>query len=236
MRPESRKIIHIGINFVFTPPPVIDHSKSLDFQKNLIACGIEFSGANLDKQKIDIICKDPEPLQITVNVAAPQVGQLVLIANQPGHSLEYFNKKAEAVVKAFHQTWPEPKSVITRDATIRNLFETESPHSFQELWEKRLGQPANFLQHFGRPVLGGGLRLVMAELPTEPDPLRIEIKYESFLMDLKKFFIETQFVWPKPGIPNVSFDPENRLNQLDEFIKNNVVSFIMEPNHGPTKQ
>lgn len=228
MRPESRKIIHIGVNFVFTPPPIVEASKSLDFQKALVAHRVEFSSMNHEKQKIDIICKDPEPLQITVNIIGPQVGQLLIIANQPAHSLDYFNKKAEAVVKAFHEAWPEQKQIISRDATLRNLFETKSDHAFQELWETRLHQPASFIQYFSRPVLGGGLRLVMAELPTEADPLRIEVKIESFLMDPKKFYVETQFTWPKPGLPNESFDPEKRLHQLDEFITEKVVSFITE--------
>lgn len=227
MRPDSRKLIHIGINFVVTPPPIIDTQKNVDFQNALISSGISLANAAYQKQKIEVLCQEPEPLHVAVNLIGPPVGQLLIAAPQPAHSLDFFIKNAKAVIKAYEQTWQGQKQIISRDATIRSLFEATSEHAFDELWQKRLGQSPSSLEILGKPVLGGGLRFVMPPKPDESEPLVVEVKIESFLTDVRKLFVETQFVWPKPTGPQVSFDPETRLLQLDRYIDKNVVPFIM---------
>src|SRR3972149_4808292 len=230
MKPQSRHIIHIGVNFVISPPPLIDlRSSYLDFQKNLITNGIEFSNAMCQERTIQVVRNGPSPLQITVAALTPQIGQLVIVAPHPERPVSYFTKEASAIVEAFNQTWPaQPKQIISCDATVRDLYETTSEHAFKELWESRLGQSLDSLGAFGRPILGGGLRFVMPSLPNEPEPAQIEVKIESFLEDVKKIFIETQFTWPQPATPNAPLDPERRLNQVNEYIEREVMRFVMQ--------
>lgn len=229
MKPQSRHIIHTGINFVMSPPPIIDlRSSYLDFQKNLIACGVEFTTSVCREGRIELVRQVPGPLQITVIASAPQVGQLVVVAPHPKRPLDLFVKEAIAIVEAFNATWPvQLRQVISCDATIRSLYETTSEHAFKELWETRLCQPLDSLATFGRPILGGGLRFVMPPQPTDLEPVQIEVKIESFLEDVKKIFVETQFVWPQPAAPGAPLDPEKRLLQVNEYIENQVLAFIM---------
>jgi len=55
----------------------------------------------------------------------------------------------------------------------------------------------------------------------------IEVKIESFLNDIRKIFLETQFTWNRPQPPGSPLDPGKRLEALDDFIQNEVVRFVM---------
>jgi hypothetical protein len=219
----------MGVNFVISPPPLIDLRGSyLDFQKNLIASGVEFTNSVYQERTIQVMRNGSSPLQITVGVLSPQIGQLVIVAPHPERPVSLFIKEASAIVEAFNQTWSaQPKQIISCDATIRDLYEATSDHAFIELWESRLSQNLDSLGAFGRPILGGGLRFVMPPLPNESEPTQIEVKIESFLQDPKKIFIETQFAWPQPASPDTPLDPERRLNQVNEYIESEVKRFVM---------
>lgn len=139
--------------------------------------------------------------------------------------MEYFIQEAEQVIEAFEETWPVPqRQIIRRDVSLKCLYETTGDHAFQELWEERLGQSQDSLSAFGRPVLGGGLRFVMPPQPS--DPAQVEVKIESYLIDTRKMYVETQFVWSKPMPPGASFDPRDRLTEVDAYITDQVHSFI----------
>ena len=230
MKPQSRDIIHMGVNFVISPPPIINRQNYLGFQQALVSHGIEFANAAYKEPKIEVAREAPAPLQIMVGVLVPQpLGQLVIVAPLPARDLEYFIKETEAVVGAFDATWPvQQKQIISCDATLRDLYETTSEHAFKELWETRLGQSPNSLAAFGRPVWGGGLRFVMPPQPNDPKPVQIEVKIESFLRDTKKIFVETQFTWPQSMPPGEPFDPGARLRQVDKYIEDQVLAFISE--------
>jgi hypothetical protein len=227
MRTEG-KDIHYGVNFVFAPQPVLDKNKFLDLQKALMDCGVEYSKANIQNDGTMHLTKESGPFDITIKKAGPQVAQFLFLATQPGFSLDLFIKNAEATAKAIGRVWPGARQIIARDATMRTLFETTSEHAFKELWESRLQQRIESLSLLGRPVLGGGLRFVMPPVQGEPDPVVIEVKIESFLQDSKKIFVETQMNWPQPTPPTVSFDPNQRLTQLRDYVQNSVVPFIQE--------
>lgn len=98
----------------------------------------------------------------------------------------------------------------------------------ERLWENSLHQAQDSLKYFGRPVLGGGLRFVMPPKPDEPDPVTTEVKIESFLQDTKSFFIEVQLLWPKPSAGPVPLDPGRRVRDLDAYIENSVIPFILD--------
>jgi len=228
MKPQSRYIIHIGINFVMSPSPNITPQSSLAFQQAILSNGLEFVSVTTLENQIVLSRESPTPLQITVNGLNPQVGQFLVAASQPKRSLDLFAQEAEAAVKAFLDTWPvQNRQMLKSDATIRELHETTSEHAFQELWENLLKQPSSMLKSFERPILGGGLRFVMAPLPDEQDPAQIEVKIESFLGDTSKIFVETQFNWIQPTAPGMPFNVRERLSQVNAYIEKQVESFIL---------
>lgn len=229
MNPNSRQTIHIGMNFNFLPMVTIDRRSYIDFQNALLEEGIEISNTTL-QEKHEITLRRDMPSHLEVKIIAlgpPAVGQLLIIAPHPSCDVELFIQEAEAVIRAFDTTWQEKNRHLMRsDATIRSLFETDAEHAFKELWETRLQQTEQSLAIFGRPVLGGGLRFVMPPKVDDTIPVQIEVKIESFLLDTKKIFVETQFIWPFPNPSDQSFDPKTRLHQVDNFIKEKVLSFI----------
>jgi hypothetical protein len=150
-----------------------------------------------------------------------------MVAPRQGTDLDLFKKEAEAIVQAFETTWPtKNRQIISVDAAFRDLYETSGEHAFKELWETRLGQTADALAILGHPIAGGGLRLVMPPHPEQSEPLEIELRIESFLQDTKKIWIETQFRWPQPMPPGAPLDPARRLKQVNDYVDNEVLSFI----------
>jgi hypothetical protein len=165
---------------------------------------------------------------MTVNVLPPQLGQLLVVAPKPQRSLSSFVQEVEAAVDAFRKTWPaQSRQVVGCDVTVRKLIEATRAHAFQELWEDLLGQSAQSLSVFGRPVLGGGLRFVMPPVAQDgQEPKQIEVKVESYLRATNKLFVETQFAWPQPAPPGVPFEPGKRLFAVNEFIDDHVLGFL----------
>jgi hypothetical protein len=218
----------MGINFVFSPMPVLNRPNQVRFQGALLEAGVEFSKVEFPNEYEMIIAREgPSPLHIRVATVQPAFGQLMVLMPSPGSTIDMFSKETEAVIKAYGQTWPSPKQVLHSDATFRDLFEATQTHAFQELWEKRLDQQQETLNVLDRKVLGGGLRLVMPPQPEDAVPMQIEIKIESSLQDSHKFFIETSFTWPQPMEPGISLDPKNKLEQVDKYIENNVLAFAL---------
>ena len=227
MKPQSQRIIHVGINFLSYPSPVISPHTSLAFQGKILSHGLEFSNITQLENKIQVIRDIPTPLHLTVATLDPSIGQLVIVAPNPKRPLDNFINEAEASVEAFLETWPaQNRQIIKVDATIRELNQTTGEHAFQELWENLLKQPADALKAFRRPVRGGGLRFVLMPAPEEPDPAAIEVKIESYLHDSSMIFVEAQFVWPNPSPPGTPFNIRDRLIHMNQYIQDQVHSFI----------
>jgi hypothetical protein len=230
MKPNSRVVVFSGINFVTVPAPVISRQTFLAFQKSILDNGLEFVRTESPKDSIVLMRDTPYPLQVTVNLLQGQVGQLLIIAPQPKSSQEIFIQESEAAIHAYEEVWQAPnRQIIKADATIRNLYETTSPHAFKELWENRLGQQAKSLAAFGRPIRGGGLRFVMDPIP-EDMPVSIEVKIESLLSDTSKILVETQFIWPMPTNPGTPFNVRERLTFIGSYIEKQVNDFLTGEN------
>lgn len=227
MIPDSREIIHMGINYVISPAPVINKRIQLDFQNSLLDQGIDFARVAINEQEILVAREAPTSLEIKViAVPAAPVGQLLVVAPFPNRDLSMFAEEVKAITNAFDSTWPaKNRQIISSDATLRDLYETSGEHAFQELWEIRLGQSSDALNMLGRPVLGGGLRFVMPPQPDDLEPIGIEVKIESFLRDTRKIFVETQFTW-QPMPAGAVFDPVKRLNQINQYVEEKVIPFI----------
>lgn len=227
MKPRSRRIIHLGINFITIPAPIITTQSLLAFQQAIISSGLDFVRMEHPENRIILTREVPSSLQISVSTLEPQSGQVLIVAPNPKAPMEVFIQEAEAALSAFEAVWPaQNRQIIKSDATIRQLHETTSEHAFQELWERRLGQPSQALAAFGRPIRGGGLRFVMDPLPDEQEPVLVEVKIESYLRDTTKMFVETQFGWLKPTEPGASFTVRERLTRMDEFIADRVQTFL----------
>jgi len=234
MRPDSRQIIHMGINYVILPMPMVDQEHNLKFQSSLIAKGVDFTNLALEESQIRIWRNPPLPLEIRVSAQTSQpqpFGQILVIAPNPNRPLENFISEVVAVLEAFNQTWlPQNRRILSCDVTLRCLYQSTSEHAFRELWEERLCQPPDSLAKLERRVLGGGLRFVMPPQQGDTEPTQVEVRIESFLRDTKKIFIETQFTWPAPKPPGTDFAPATRLNQANEYVENQVHAFMMEDN------
>jgi hypothetical protein len=226
MKNGSRQIIHAGIHFVFAPPPVINKQLFLQFQQALIAHSLDITNTVYRDDVLTVVREQPVQLQIMV-VAPPKqpTGELLIISTGGSLHLESFIQETEFIIESFIDTWQQPnRQIISQDATIRDLYETEADHAFQEIWETRLNQPGDSLAVLGGLVLGGGLRFVIP--PQANNLAQIEVKIESFLRDTHKIFFETQFVWQQPMVPSTLFAPREKIEQVNDYATDKVVKFM----------
>ncbi len=228
MNPDTRQTIHVGINYVLAPTPVIDRESYLTFQKVLSLRGVDVSQTNFVEGSIQISRDAPTQFQIKV-AAVPNspVGHLLILAPGQWSGLKAIIKEIEAVVSAFDQTWGmHQRQIIASDASMRDLYETSAEHAFKELWETRLGQTEAALSQLGGAVLGGGLRFVIPNLGETPAHFNAEVKIESFLQDSSQIFVETQITWPTPLPPGSPLNPAEKLNQVNSYIETHLIPFI----------
>lgn len=234
MLPDTRRSLHNGINFLVVPAPLIDQPRILRFQQELSIQQIEFQRVERKGNNFLLASSDPQRLEVKIGMAAPQVGQLLIVLPHPNVGLEDFIETAEIICGVFRNVWPEPAGIISRDTTIRHLYQSDGNHGFKYLWETRLGQSNRSLANLGRPVLGGGLRLFMPpreaqahEPQIEP---QIEVKIESYLRDSQLLFVETQFSWPQPIPINDGLIPRALLEAVNQYATTEVINFILQRN------
>jgi hypothetical protein len=223
---DSQQTVHKAISFMFSSFAGFDKRASLKFQGALLERGVDFSSTQEGENTLTIIREKPARLEIHLNVPGPAIGNLLIAGPHGAHSGEMFEHEAEAVVLAFNDVWYDAnRQILSCEASVRDLFESSYEHAFRELWEFRLSQRDESLVILGRPVLGGGIRLVMPPLPGEERPCQIELKIESYLRDTKKIFVDTQFSWPT--VNSGPMDPPARLKIVDEYVENHVIPFIL---------
>lgn len=236
MNIDTRRTIHLGVNFILAPAPDVSSSRHLEFQGALAAEKVEFTKtARVGPQAVLVREEGPKRFQVQFgplpNQPAP-VGQLLMIATanaaspavEAGVSDKVFNTEASVVTDVFYKVWTERRQVVGRDATLRFLIDSGAQHALQYLWETRFSQQKGSLNVFGRPVLGGGLRFM---LPLTPEHEEIvEIKVESFLADPSKIFLETTLKWPKP-LTEEKMDPESMVSALNAYTDEHVIPFLM---------
>jgi len=228
---ESRQSVYFGVNYITASRWISDKKKLLDFQNALLENRLEFSDTKLGDLNFTLFRKEPSPLLVKVASLGPQVSNVIINAERPVHSLDLFAKEADVICSAYKQTWLDsPCQILRCDATIRHLYSC-ADHAFKYLWENRLEQKPQDFQYLGRPVSGGGLRLVMPPVKEDAEPVQIEIKIESFLRESGKMFIETLFVWPQPRVlqKDTKFDPELRLKRVEKYAISNVCDFVLRP-------
>ncbi|MHC4617434.1 MAG: hypothetical protein ACYTEQ_06740 [Planctomycetota bacterium] len=229
---ESRQSIYFEVTYVIAAEWPADTMQRLTFQKSLAERQLDFPQTTAGANSFTLLRTDPSPLQVKTASLGPRVSNLSIGSKKPAHTLDLFTKEADAVCDAYRQTWLKQQCQILQcNARIQHLYSCQG-HAFRYLWEQRLGQEPQDFRYLGkRPVLGGGLRLVMPPLKNDPEPAQIEIKIESFFPELGKIFIETFFVWPQPRLlkKDEKFDPELRLTRVEKYAVNEVCDFLLRP-------
>ncbi len=230
---ESRQSIYFGVGYVVASQWSPDPIKRLDFQKVLAEKQLDFPQTRVGTHDFTLIRTEQSPLQVKAASLGPRVSSISVSSERPVDTLELFGKEAEAVCNAFRQIWFEQQCQILQcNATIRHLYSC-GEHAFKYLWEDRLGQsPEDFSCLGARPVLGGGLRLVMPPVKDEPEPVQIEVKIESFFRESKSMFIDTAFTWPKPMLlaAEAKFEPQKRLIATEDYATSKVLDFVTSGN------
>jgi hypothetical protein len=237
LRPDSARSIHFGINIITIPGALLSAQTSLKFQQAALAEGLEYQDVKTTPDRVVLVRTEGSPLELAVIIPNPQILQFLVVAPEPRTPLNTFAAEAQAATAAFSRVWSlDSRQIVGVDAAIRQLYEISAPHAFQELWERRLGQTNESLATFGRPVLGGGLRLVLAPLPDEANPVQIELKIESYLQDSSKLFIETQVRWANPLEQGAVYDPKQYLDEMQHFITTRIHRFMTgEPSNDTAK-
>ncbi|HMD88182.1 MAG TPA: hypothetical protein VKF38_03375 [Anaerolineaceae bacterium] len=227
MKKETRKTIYAGVNFIVSPPPGMGLESRLEFQRQLSEENIELTDIKFDNQRWMGVRSNPMPIQVTVGLIAPAIGQLLIVVPElGGRTLEHFGEEACDIARSFSNIWPK-RQILGCDVTIRDLYDADSEHAFQEIWEGLLHQPTERMNAFGRPILGGGLRFVMPQIGADTTKPVIEVKVESFLQDTHKIFLDVSCNWPTPQPLEFPLDPEIRINYVDNFIQKQVIDFII---------
>ncbi|NLK40476.1 MAG: hypothetical protein GX298_00280 [Planctomycetes bacterium] len=228
---QSKTTVHLSVQYLLAGAWTPERVRTVEFEKALLDNGLDFSQTQSRENVFTLVRTHPSHLQVKLESPGPQVVTLLVLANNPQYERELFGRDAEAVVQAFIRTWPaEHYQILTVNCKIHHLYSAQT-HAFQYLWEERLAQsPEDFRLLGGRPVAGGGLRLIMPPhaVKEDDDPTSIEIRVESFLREPKKVFIETAFTWPKPRIVSAeqSFDPPRYIEQTEQFAANEVWNFL----------
>jgi hypothetical protein len=235
VRPETERSLHFGVNFVVVPSPELGAAKVLEFQTNLAtdARGLTFETVNrrVDGGELTLI-RRPEPLQVQIKGGGPGVGQLVVTAGQPARPMDDFRIEVESVIEALQATWPAPLTVIRRDCTIRHLYAVDEDHAFKFLWARRLHQSEASIRQFGRPVLGGGIRLVFPPRDGVADDMMFEVKVESYLRDPRQLFVDTLGAWSSPRPTGGPLDSSDMLQTVLAFAEGEVRRFILAETNG----
>jgi len=229
VRPDTKQGFSFGTNFLFAPANTFEPGALLQFQQTLAETSsfLVFDQTQRTPTGMTLV-RQATPLQVTVGLVGPGIGQLLIGAPQPNRPLVSFVEDAEMVVNAYRRVWPGPIQVVRRDCTLRYLYAVREGHAMQFLWERRLHQAENALSALGRPVLGGGLRLVMPPRPSVPDDAGVEVKIESLLTDSRQLFLESQFVWETPAAPGTEPDPKPLIETVDAFIDGPLTEFVTE--------
>ena len=223
----KRQTIFAGVNYVFAPAPVLDSETFLKFKSVLARHGLAFDQSNQSASEGWALARAKPPLRVQVRLPAQPLGQVMVTSDWMEQDLAAFVDEAAIVSDAVFEVWPGDKQVVSRDATIRQLYDAGGIPAFSYLWERRLGQQKEQLAFLQRPVSGGGLRLMMPPEPADPDPVQGEVKIESFLRDPRKLFVEVSFLWPKPEPPVGQFQPKVLLVEVENFANSDVYEFLM---------
>jgi len=227
---HSKTSIYFGLKYLLAGEWSDDRAKAIEFQKALLENGLEFAQINSRPRGMNLVRQQPAPLQVIFDSPGPAVLTLQIVSSPAQYDTEAFCRDAAAVTAAYQSTWPqEHYQILNSSATIHHLYSAQT-HAFEYLWEKRLGQSAkDFAVFGGRPVAGGGLRLILPpHSQAGAEPVSVELRIESFMREPQKLLVQTIFNWVKPVVlgPGQGFEPARLLETVEDFAANQVWQFI----------
>ncbi|HEX7242346.1 MAG TPA: hypothetical protein VF263_18810 [Longimicrobiaceae bacterium] len=235
---ESRQTIQLNAGFLVSPALVLDEDRVAAFRARLAEEGVEFEHAEEADGSVVLVRFQPSSLQVQLNtmqVDGPEpavVTQIVLLAavgpDSPVPAPADFADLAHEVTDAAREVWPEMEQVLGWSTGTRTLFAARTEHSFQYLWEQRLGQPIDSLGAFGRPVLGGGVRLMFPAGEGPGEQFQAEVRVETFLEDVRWLFVELNLASGAPE-PISAMNPTALVQTSEEFLVNRVLAFLAAP-------
>lgn len=233
MRVDSQQHFHFGLTFLLAPSEPATPSALLRFQQLLseVDRGIIFDIVQRGgEMQAATFLRRSAPLQVAIGspgLGGPPIMQLAITAPDPRRRLEDFIDEAEDILAVFRTVWPTVQQAVTRSCSIHSLYAVNELHAFRFLWENRLQQTTDSLRALERPVLGGGLRLVLPPLPDQPTAPAAEVRIESFFRDISKVFVETSFTWNAPTDIGDQNLPSDMLTEASAYENGPVVNFLM---------
>ena len=233
---HSRQTIQFTVAFLVGPALALDEERISAFRSRLEEEGIRFEHAEtadstlvLARQapssfQVQITSGEvgggPEPVPVSQIVIATAIGQDVPVA-EPSE----FADAAHEVTDIARDVWPEMEYVLGWNTGVRSLFASSTEHSFQYLWEQRLGQSTDDLSVFGRPILGGGLRLMFPPGQAEGEQYQAEVRVESFLEDVRRIYVELNLASGNPE-PINALNPTALVGTTEGFMQDRLLPFL----------
>lgn len=230
MEVSNRNTIHINISYIFAPFQPLNRLQALQLQEAFLKKGIEIATTNYTENEVTLIRNHLNPIEIKIGIIGQQasnIGRFSINAPNPGRSLELVTQEAEDISQCIREVCGQKiQQIIKTDALIRDLYDTQSNHAFQDLWENRLSMSAKQLASFKRPVLGGGIRLFFPIMNDNKDLPQLDLRIESFLQNPKRIFIEARSSWNSIETNFDGFHPEKKFEYIEKTITTEVIQFI----------
>ncbi|HEX2094689.1 MAG TPA: hypothetical protein VHG28_19950 [Longimicrobiaceae bacterium] len=234
---DARQTVQLNLGFLVAPALELDEARLDALRSRLGEEQIHLDHAERGEGSVLLARRQPSTLQLQVvtgNLAGPggeplAVSQLLLLTaigpDAPVATSGDFADAAHEITDVARDVWPEMEQVLGWNAGVRVLFPSSTEHSFQYLWERRLGQPLDALAAFGRPILGGGLRLVFPPGEEPSEQFQAEVRMETFLEDVRHLYVEVDLASGAPS-PISAMNPTALVQTLEEFLQNRVVAFL----------
>ena len=233
---HSRQTIQLTVGFLIGPALELNEERIAAFRARLEEEDIRFEHAEHADQTLVLargapsslqvqivsgqVGAGPEPVPVTQIVIATAIGQDVTVA-----AVADFADAAHEVTDVARDVWPEMEYVLGWNTSVRSLFASSTEHSFQYLWEQRLGQDTQELSVFGRPILGGGLRLMFPPGQEEGEHYQAEVRVESFLEDVRRLYVEVNLAHGNPE-PINALNPTTVIQATEAFMDERVLPFL----------
>ncbi len=234
---QSRQTIQFTVGFLIGPALELDEQRVAAFRARLEEEDIRFEHAEHADSTLVLARTAPSSLQ--VQIVSGQVGaaaepvpvtQIVIATvigqDSPVAAMAEFADAAHEVTDVVRDLWPEMEYVLGWNTGVRSLFASSTEHSFQYLWEQRLRQDTQELSVFGRPILGGGLRLMFPPGQDEGEHFQAEVRVESFLEDVRRLYVELNLANGNPE-PINALNPTVLIQATEAFMDERVLPFLL---------
>lgn len=233
---QSRQTIQFTVGFLIGPALTLDEERIAAFRARLEEEDIRFDHFEHVDSTVVLARNAPSSLQVQIvsgqvgNAAEPVPVTQIVIATVVGQespvaAVAEFAEAAHEVTDVARDLWPEMEYVLGWNTGVRSLFAASTEHSFQYLWEQRLGQDTQELSVFGRPILGGGLRLMFPPGQAEGDQYQAEVRVESFLEDVRRLYVELNLAHGNPE-PINTLNPTVLIQATEAFMEERLLPFL----------